>query len=277
MTCAELKELAPFYGLGVLSAAERRAVEQHLAEPIAHEGCAEAIREAVEAATLLALALPPVAPPAGRWETLEASLTVDSRPTRRLAAPPRRDIRRLLEGRGLLVGLAVLLLIVGGVRVFRWNIERRRIEAIQTRLTEQDESLRGCLGELLAMKRQLTLQQMALDLLERPNTQMVSLAVQGRESYRANVILNQAEQKAVIIAGALREQKNRDYELWIIRGQEKIAAGLLHGDENGRAVAEVDSKLLTGGVDAFAVTLEPEGGGKSPTGPIVLVGAVKKG
>ena len=277
MTCAELRELAPLYALGALSAAERRAVEQHLAEPIAHEGCAEAVPDAVEAASLLALALPPVAPPAGGWEALEASLTVESRPTRRLAAPPRRDVRRFLEGRALVVGLALLLVAVGGVRVYRWNVEQQRVESVKARMAEQDESLRGCLGELLAMKRQLTLQQMALDLLERPNTQMVSLAVQGKESYRANVILNQADKKAVIIAGALREQKDRDYELWIIRGQEKIPAGLLHGDENGRAVAEVDSKLLTGGVDAFAVTIEPEGGGKSPTGPIVLVGAVKKG
>jgi anti-sigma-K factor RskA len=263
--------------LGVLSPQERRAVEAHLAEPIAHESCAEAVRQAVEAASLLAQALPPVAPPAAGWETVEASLNVDRRTTRRGPARPRWDLGRLLEGRALLAGLAVLLLLVGAVRILRWNIEHQRIEMLKNRLSEQDEAVRGCLGELLAMKHQLQIQQLALDLLERPNTQMVSLAVQGKESYRANVILNQPEQKAVIIAGALREQKNRDYELWIIRGQEKIAAGLLHGDENGRAVAEVDSKLLTGGVDAFAVTLEPEGGGTSPRGPIVLVGAVKKG
>jgi anti-sigma-K factor RskA len=277
MTCAELKELAPLYAIGALEPADRRAVEQHLAEGIRHEGCEEAVREAVEAAALLGEALAPVAPPARIWMGIDRAVAIDAKPTRRIHGAPRRDFGRLLEGRALLGGLAALLLLAIGVRFFQRASEARMTAALNAHLVEQDEALRGCLGEMLAMKHQLQLQRMALDLLERPSTEVVSLAVQGGESYRANVILNQTDKKAVVVAGALREQKDRDYELWIIRGQEKIAAGLLHGDEDGRAIAEVDGRLLAAGVDAFAVTLEPIGGGTAPKGPVLLVGKVKKG
>jgi anti-sigma-K factor RskA len=282
MTCAELRDLAPLYALGALTPEERLAVERHLAEPIAHEGCADAIRNAVDAAALLARALPPAPVPAGSWEALDASLGTEADtggqlPAVRRVARPRWDLGRMLQGRALIGVLALLLVIVVGVRIARFNLEQRQVAVIKAHLNEQDEALRGCLGELLAMKRQLQLQQMALDLLDRPGTEMVSLAVQGKESYRANVILNQPEKKAVIVAGALRAQQAHDYELWIIRGDQKIAAGLLHGDEDGRAVAEIDGKLLAGGVDAFAVTLEPEGGGTTPRGALLLVGTVKKG
>jgi anti-sigma-K factor RskA len=57
-----------------------------------------------------------------------------------------------------------------------------------------------------------------------------------------------------------------------------MAAGLLHGDSTGALVARVDAKLLASGApDAFAVTLEPTGGGSSPRGPVLLVGAISKG
>jgi anti-sigma-K factor RskA len=281
MTCAELLDLAPLYALGALTPEERLAVERHLAEPIAHQGCGDAIRDAVDAAALLPRALPPAPLRAGSWEALEATLGAEAengeKASSRAPARPRWDLGRMLQGRALIGVLALLLLIVVGVRIARWNLQQRQVAVIKAHLSEQDEALRGCLGELLAMKRQLQLQQMALDLLDRPGTEMVSLAVQGQENYRANVILNQPEKKAVIVAGALRAQQAHDYELWIIRGDQKIAAGLLHGDEDGRAVAEIDGKLLAGGVDAFAVTLEPEGGGTTPRGALLLVGKVKKG
>src|SRR5262249_24735340 len=154
-----------------------------------------------------------------------------------------------LRERGAFIGVALVLLLAVGLKILQEISERHRSALLGVHLTQTDEALRGCLGELLAAKHQLQAQQVAIDLLERPSTEVVSLAVQGGAGYRANVILNQAEKKALIVAGALKEQKNRDYELWIIRGQEKIAAGLLHGDENGRAIAEVDTALLASGVD----------------------------
>jgi anti-sigma-K factor RskA len=277
MTCAELRELAPLYGLGALSPAERRAVEQHLAERIAHEGCEDAVRQAVEAAALLGQALPPLAPPEHVWAAIAQGVDAEPQSSRRTQAGPRWDFAGLVRGRGAFLGVALVLLVAVGLKILQEISDRHRNALMSVHLTQTDEALRGCLGELLAAKHQMQAQQLAIDLLERPATEVVSLAVQGGEAYRANVILNQPEKKAVVVAGALKEQKDHDYELWIIRGQEKIAAGLLHGDENGRAIAEVDSTLLTSGVDAFAVTLEPSGGGSTPRGPIVLVGKVKKG
>ena len=90
-------------------------------------------------------------------------------------------------------------------------------------------------------------------------------------------MLNLDQRMAIVLVSALEPQVGKDYELWLIRGDAKIAAGLLRPGAGGRTIAQVDSKLLVPGQpDAIAVTLEPAGGGEQPTGPIVLVGTVSK-
>ncbi len=58
----------------------------------------------------------------------------------------------------------------------------------------------------------------------------------------------------------------------MIRGNDKLAAGLLHGTD---PVAVIDPALLAS-ADAFAVTLEPAGGGPTPRGELIMVGIVPK-
>ncbi len=65
MTCSELSEMAAACALGALETLELAEVECHLAAPGPHDGCREAVDQALAAAAELAYALPEVKPPPG--------------------------------------------------------------------------------------------------------------------------------------------------------------------------------------------------------------------
>ena len=93
---------------------------------------------------------------------------------------------------------------------------------------------------------------------------------QGKATYVAS------KGALVFIASNLQPlQPYKTYELWIIpaNGQPPVAAGLFHPDPGGNA--SVILPELPAGVTAkaFGVTVEDEGGSKSPTMPILLSGA----
>ena len=106
---------------------------------------------------------------------------------------------------------------------------------------------------------------------------MIELRAQGayRATATAQVILQTATSRAILIGSGLRAPSGGDHELWVIRGDQKIPAGLLRGDETGRLITALDPALLAGSPpDALAVPPEPSGGGPAPRGPIVMLGPI---
>jgi anti-sigma-K factor RskA len=259
MTCAEFQELAAAMALGALDDDERAACEAHLrAGP--HAGCHDALARAEATVARLGDALPPVAPPAALWDAIAAGVT-----------PPRRRARRVplwaaASGWVVAAAAAAALLVPGG------ESPRARDQAIATRAL-----LDRCAGELETLRAEQAAQREAVALVDLPGTEIVALAPQGPAAQRATAIVNRGAGRAVVVGHGLVPQAGKDYELWVIRGDAKLAAGLLRAGSAGSLVAVVDPALLAGGVDAFAITLEPEGGSDSPRGPILLVGAVGKG
>jgi anti-sigma-K factor RskA len=135
----------------------------------------------------------------------------------------------------------------------------------------------ACVRDLQSMRVSLAEKEAALELLGSPDTQLVQLAAQGDVPYRASALVNSPREEGLVLASALAPQAGKDYQLWLIRGDRKISAGLLPTDEAGLpTLARISRDLLEGGApDAFAITVEPAGGMPQPTGPIVLVGKVK--
>jgi hypothetical protein len=62
------------------------------------------------------------------------------------------------------------------------------------------------------------------------------------------------------------------YKAWVIEGGQPIEAGLLVPDPARGQVARLDRPL--GQADTVAVTVEPSGGSRAPTGPIVVAGKI---
>jgi anti-sigma-K factor RskA len=275
MTCAELKEQVGALAAGALEPAERQACEQHLASNIPHDGCAEALRLANEAAALIGAALPPIEPGPQLWRAIEAQLA-----PRRVVEPSAPNWSERI--RWLVVGFAVASL-AGLVFSLSAHDPRIALMAQIAQLQRQVLSLQGttasCQHDLESARADLGAQHDALAMLQLTATAVIALAPQaGAEKMRASAIYNPQQGHAMVVASGLMPHDGKDYELWVIRGKDKLRAGVFHGDASGALIARVDPKLLAKGApDAFAFTLEPAGGGDSPRGPIMLVGALSKG
>ncbi len=277
MTCAEFKELAAAYALGALTDEERAACDAHL-ENSQHEGCFEALAEAYGAAEKLATSLPPVKPRPQVWSAIEAA-TVRASSTK--AQPPARASRT-----PWLVA-AALLLICGGLGWSRFqtgkNLAAREQELATARakadkLADETELRHRCEVALTAARGQLRLRAEAVAMLAAPSARVFALAPQKGmpPNMYATAMVDLKAQRAMVVAGGLDPSAEQDFELWVIKGGEKRPAGLLRAEPGQPLVASVDPAKLVGGADAFAVTLEPRGGGPTPRGPIVLVGALPK-
>jgi anti-sigma-K factor RskA len=143
------------------------------------------------------------------------------------------------------------------------NIELAR------RLEEQGRTLVG-------LRVALESQAQVLQVLGGPRTITAALAPKGDVKASGRVMVDATSGEAALVVADLGPASaGKTYELWAIRGDRPPEpAGLFTvGTERWAAtrVARVDRP---GEVSAFAVSIEPAGGSTSPTGPIVLVGAV---
>ena len=264
MSCAEFKELVGAYALGALSAEERATCDAHLSSGAAHEGCWQALHEANEAASLIASSVAPVTPSPAVWAAIESRLERTAAP-----APRRRSTEWVAWG----VGLAALVLVFFIARDRdRLNDQVQLASAASQRVLQERTA---CATDLEHARAEADTQHQALELLQRTGTKLIALAPQGDTARVASVMFNAESQRAFVVGHGLAAPTGKDYELWIIRGDQKIPAGLLHGDATGGAIlAAIDPKLLATAPDAIAVTLEATGGAPQPLGPIVLVGKI---
>ena len=300
MTCAEFKDQVAALALDALEPAERAACEAHLDHEGPHDGCEAELARAQETAAAIAMALPATAPRPELWDHIASEIRSDAAPPSTAArsaarariasaARPGRDGgdagRRAGGTRrgGWREGVAWSLAVAAAAIAFVMGVERRKTEERLgesqrelARIESVDQQKQFCLNELAAARVALRQKAAAIQLIEDPGTRLVQLAAQGDVPYRASAIVNPTHGNAMVLAH-LPPQEGKDYQLWLIRGQEKISAGILPTDPSGATVVPVPRNLLADGApDAFAVTIEPTGGMPQPTGPIVLVGAMPK-
>jgi anti-sigma-K factor RskA len=266
--CTLFKERVWALALGALGPEERQECEAHLSSVVTHEGCREALARAEATVALLPESLAPVPPGPQVWRAIEAGMESDAQ------EPVPGWSGRL--GWAVAAIAAAALLWVGFKRselAAELATGRQQIAELQKKADQFD----ACRRDLALARDRTDKERQVVALLELPATQVVTMAAQSGLPYRARAVVNGAEKKAAVVANELSAQAGKDYELWLIRGNEKIAAGLLHGDAKGNLIALIDPKLMTlGAPDAFAVTVERTGGVPQPEGPIVLLGAMPK-
>lgn len=307
MTCAEFKEAVAAYALGIVDPDERAAMARHLADGVAHDGCLEALAEAYETSALLGAALPPAEPGPHVWQAIEREIgagvsaaydgaaaggagadvgagrgggpaggAVDRRSELGATRAPSRG------GSGRREAVAWIAAAAAATAAFvlgmEYRLSERRLAQAQREIelgSAADRDKHMCLRELASARVSLREKDAALSLLEAPGTQLIQLTAQGDEPRRASALLNTRERSAMILTTALAPVPGKDYQLWLIRGDEKISAGILRTDPSGATLARISEQVLAGGrPDALAVTIEPPGGMPQPTGPIVLLGKV---
>lgn len=270
MTCAEFRELAALFAAGGLDPAERAAVEEHLREP-RHEGCFEELRRAGAGVEVLARSLVPARPDDAVWGRIQSQLGAES---------PWRMGWRERAAWGIAAAAALLLFAsLSTLRQERRHAARRGAD-LAAAATDAESKKRECIQQLASLRVEGEEQRKALDLLQSPTAQVVSLAPQpGKPAYSARVLVDLPQKKAMVLSSALPPQAGKDFELWVIRGEEAPApAGLLRAGPSGTVLASIDPRLLALAPDALAVSVEPQGGSPTgkPSGDIVLVGAMPK-
>ena len=104
------------------------------------------------------------------------------------------------------------------------------------------------------------------DLLRDPATRLIDL--RGRPPAAGRVVWNEARGGLLLVSGLAPAPAGKTYEAWTMATGAVRAAGVFDVDMRGRATHPLAA--TNGAVEAFSVTLEPDGGGTAPTGPAVL-------
>lgn len=95
--------------------------------------------------------------------------------------------------------------------------------------------------------------------------------LRGRPGQTAQVLWSRTQGVAVAATGLPVPPAGKTYQVWLVTAGRATSAGLLSVDSTGRASAVFDAPAgLPRPVIRSVITLEPDGGSASPTGPAVL-------
>jgi anti-sigma-K factor RskA len=272
VNCSEFKEAAWAYALGALEGRERTELEQHLREPIEHENCRDELDRAFRTASALGELAPATQPPKDAWTKIQARIAEQGEAE---VLPLRR---RWIPWTAALVAAAACVVLLAKAWSYRSAVIEKNAQLSQMASIAAERE--ACRQELQAIRQASDMQRAALALLELPSTRLVPLGpTPGSQSpSHGSALLNVQQQRAMVLISALAPTVGKDYELWIIRANTPIPAGILKPGRDGRVIAEVDPALLRAGQpDVFAVTVEPPGGSPAPTSAPFLAGQVQKG
>jgi anti-sigma-K factor RskA len=161
-------------------------------------------------------------------------------------------------------------------------IEQKNTELAQqnTELAQQNGALAARIDEqgrtLAGLRDALDAQAQVLRLVGGPRMLTATLAPQKGVTGAGRVLVDATSgDAAIVLSGLAPADEGKTYELWAIRGKKAPEpAGLIAVADVRGGVVRVPSVPRASEVTAFAVSIEPKGGSTSPTGPIVLVGAV---
>lgn len=233
MTALHVDDLLPAYALGSLDREEELQVAEHLA---GCSDCREALRAYESVMEDLALAVPLAEPPPALRQSILAQ--VDEK---RAADGNTSSDNWLTRLQGLFasvpawgwVGLA-LIMVLAFSNVLLWR-------QLQSR--------------------------------PNPGTLLVEILEGTPEFPQAEglLVLNQGATTGTLIVDQLPLlDEAREYQLWLIQGDERTSGGVFSVDEEGYGRAYIHLPAPLADYSGFGVTIEPAGGSPGPTGPKVL-------
>jgi anti-sigma-K factor RskA len=253
MSHEPFETLASVYAVGGLDGDELAQFEAHL--PTCST-CRASVRELEETLARAALTIPPQPPPAAAREAL---------------------MRRVVERReershGWLRWAAATLVAAGAAAVFVGTWVAVHYEARLGQMARETAAVKERVARNeAALQEQLALYRDAVDLLRDPATRVVEL--RGRDGAAAasgRMIWNDNAGGHLVVTGLPPAPAGKAYALWAIAGGTPRPVGLFGVDQSGRGGQRITAEAARERAQAFAVSLEPEGGTPAPTGPIVL-------
>ena len=281
MTHEEARDAMPLF---VVDADDRQTREALLAHLAGCEGCREALQEFGLAAGALGQSVPQVRPrPELRARTLAAILGADHPQSAAPAPLPPPQMRpREVAAAGeaparaawapwLATAAAVLAAVsIAGLWQTRGQLAEMRttLAVWQARVADAERNAQTAQATLVAYRRQL-------DVMTADDLLFVSLAgVPPAAGAQAKAFVSASQNTIIFSARDLPALPAAQvYQLWAIANGQPISAGTFVPDARGRFQLVADVPTLNTRPAALAVTVEPQGGVPSPTGPKYLLGA----
>lgn len=234
---ADIHALTGAYALDAVSGDERAEFERHIAEC---ESCAQEVRELRDTATRLGLAAAADPPPALRAGVLHQIKTVRQLPPETTVVPLRRRDRAPLATRLTSMAAAVLLVaaVALGVIVFRQGQE---LDDTRARAAEMSEILRAGDAQVLSLDK-------------------------GADG-RMTVAMSRSANRMLVLTDDLASPpEGKTYQVWTAHDGEMVSAGTIEPD-HGEAQLAING---FGDAEGIGVTVEPDGGSKTPTLPTLM-------
>lgn len=257
-------QLAAPYALGVLPANERQVFVSHLTT------CVECRREVAELSRVVE-AMPQTLdqaalPPSLKARVLAAALSTDT--ARRHAIGEQRVV---IASRWVawLAAAASLAAVVFGA--FAWN-GRTETARLRTQLAVAQQREAALDRQIGALEDSAGHTRQTAAILRAGDLGRVELVGQAGAPGASGRVLWSASQGLVFVATNLPPlPPGRVYQLWVV-ADKPLSAGIVVPDSAGRLTV-INSEPVAARPKAFALTIEPEGGRSSPTGPMLLVGS----
>lgn len=255
-----LEDLLPFYALGTLTDDERKQVEVYIA---ANPDARARLEEMMRVSSILPQSIEPVDPPPALKKSLIDRVNADARPRR-----PAFNLSQLITAfwprpsAGLSPAIAllslVLLIAVGG-----WAITLNNEVA---RLRE----------ETAALRRELNDQRKMLAQIAAPGARLINISGTEHQPDAHGQFIARADGSSAVltVTGLAPLEPGQVYQLWLVRGDTPVSAGIFEVDEDGWAVLQVTADVSPGSFNAIGVSIEPAGGSQLPTGDRVMLGSI---
>jgi anti-sigma-K factor RskA len=257
-----LHELSGLYAVGALDARDRAMFEAHLLT------CQECRREVDSFGPIvgrLAVAAPELVPPRGLRARVLGAVT--GRPINEAGAP-----MPLRASRGGWLAAAAGLLMAAALGYTTWE-RHREVRDLQERLRDVTARAEVLEAQVADANRTTGVVRAHLNVLTAPDMARVDLV--GEEPARAATgrAYWSRSQGLVFTASNLPAlPQGRTYQLWVVTAGAPVSAGLLRPDQAGNVSTIFQTPPDLPQPLAMAVTVEPEGGVPSPTGPRYLIG-----
>jgi len=288
MSCEGRAEEILEYAANALDAGEREAVARHLATGCPR--CAGALAEAESVLAHLALSVAPLDPsPAVRARllarlegALHAAPSELPGVTRRDPAIPPAPARRRARSRAgiaaaIAAGLVLVVSYFGLAHPLAREVERLRSE--REALLKRETALESDVAErdqrIATLESDAARNTETVRMLRSPEVEVIPLHGSAPQpGANGRLFFDHAAGRWYFHASQLRPAgPGKTYQLWFINSaQQKIPAATFDVDANGEATLLIDVPGSTGILALAAVTDEPAGGVKQPTGEIQLLG-----
>jgi phage shock protein A len=156
---------------------------------------------------------------------------------------------------------------------------RERAQALESRLSTLESERTRLLNVIQMRQRESEQSLRMISYLTSPGTRLIELrGTESAPSARGYLLVNRNTQILLSETGLPALSSGRIYQLWLIRsrGEPVVSGGLFTGDGAGAPrQVEFNSGNLIQDLNAVAVTEEPSGGSKLPTGHKLLIGTVQ--